>query len=42
MLLEEVIIYGVVFLFCGLVIWFYLRKEARQSKLTEAKIEKAV
>lgn len=42
MLLEEIIIYGVVFLFCLLVIWFYLSKQKKASRVVEAKIEKAV
>lgn len=41
MLLEEIIIYGVVFLFCGLVIYLYLRKQHKTSQLSEVKIEKA-
>jgi thioredoxin reductase (NADPH) len=42
MLIEEIIIYGVVFLFCGLVIFIYLRKQQKTSKVVEAKIEKAI
>lgn len=42
MLLEEIIIYGVVFLFCLLVIYFYLGKQKKSSKIVEGKIEKAI
>lgn len=41
MLLEEIIIYGVVLLFCLLVIYFYLGKEKKASRVVEAKIERA-
>jgi thioredoxin reductase (NADPH) len=41
MLLEEIIIYGVVFLFCLLVIYFYLGKEKKASRIVETKIERA-
>ena len=41
MLLEEIIIYGVVFLFCGLVIYFYLRRQIKASRVVVGKIEKA-
>ena len=38
---EEVIIYGLVFIFCIVIIYFYLRKLRVRSKITEAKIVKA-
>lgn len=41
MLLEEIIIYGVVLLFCLLVIYFYLGKEKKASRIVETKIERA-
>lgn len=41
MLLEQIIIYTVVFLLCGLTVWFYLRKEKKTSKEVEAKVERA-
>ncbi len=40
-LLEEVVIYSVVILFCLIVIFIYLRKQKRDSKKVEAKIVKA-
>jgi thioredoxin reductase/Pyruvate/2-oxoacid:ferredoxin oxidoreductase delta subunit len=40
-LLENVIIYGLVFLLCAGVIFFYLRRDRRKSKEVEAKIAKA-
>ena len=42
MLLEQIIIYGVVFFFCFVVVYLYLRKEGKASKMAEAKIEKAI
>lgn len=42
MMLEEILIYGTVFLFCLIVVWLYLRKERKSSEKTAAKIEKAV
>lgn len=42
MLFEQVIIYGVVFLFCFIVIYFYLRKQKKDSRKVEAKIEQAI
>lgn len=42
MLFEEIIIYGVVFLFCFLVIYLYLRSQRKASKLVSVKIEKAI
>ena len=41
MILEEIIIYGVVFLFCLLVIYFYLGKQKKESRIVEEKIEQA-
>lgn len=41
MLLEEIIIYGVVILFCVAMVVFYLRKLKKASKIVEVKIEKA-
>ncbi|HAD12677.1 MAG TPA: 4Fe-4S ferredoxin [Saprospirales bacterium] len=41
MLLEEIIIYGVILLFCALVVWYYMRKLKQESQTVEAKIEKA-
>ncbi|HAF28095.1 MAG TPA: 4Fe-4S ferredoxin [Bacteroidales bacterium] len=38
---EKVIIYSIVFLFCLGVVWFYLRKQKRNSLLVEKKIAKA-
>ncbi len=42
MLLEQIIIYGTVFLFCGIVVYLYLRKQGKESQMVEAKIEKAI
>jgi thioredoxin reductase (NADPH) len=42
MLLEQIIIYGVILLFCFLVVWFYMRKQVEASQVVEAKIEKAI
>jgi len=41
MIIEEVCIYGGVFLLCAFVVFFYLRKEKKASKVVEAKIEQA-
>lgn len=41
MLLEEVVIYAGVLLFCALVVFLYLRKLKKESRKVEAKIEKA-
>jgi thioredoxin reductase/Pyruvate/2-oxoacid:ferredoxin oxidoreductase delta subunit len=40
-LLESIIIYGSAALLCGVVVFIYLRKKSRESKLVEAKIKKA-
>lgn len=39
--LEQIAIYGGVALFCILVVWIYLRKQKRESKIVEEKINKA-
>ena len=41
MLIEEIIIYGIVFLFCAAVVFFYLRMEKKASDKVAAKIELA-
>jgi thioredoxin reductase/NAD-dependent dihydropyrimidine dehydrogenase PreA subunit len=41
MLLEQIVIYASVLLFCALVIFLYLRKQKKASNIVEAKIEKA-
>ena len=41
MLLEQFIIYGVILLFCFVVVWLYMRKQVADSHIVEAKIEKA-
>ncbi|MCB0518286.1 MAG: NAD(P)-binding domain-containing protein [Lewinellaceae bacterium] len=41
MFLEQIIIYSIVLLFCGLVVFFYLWKQKKASSIVEAKIEKA-
>jgi thioredoxin reductase (NADPH) len=40
-LIENILIYGGVLLFCGAVIFVYLYRQKKQSKIVEAKIEKA-
>jgi len=40
-LIENILVYGGVLLFCGLIVFIYLRKQKRESKVVEAKIEKA-
>lgn len=40
-MLEQIIIYGIVFLFCAIVIFIYLKKLKKASKEVEAKIETA-
>ncbi len=42
MLIEQVIIYGIVLLFCFVVVYFYLRRQKKASEVVEAKIEKAI
>lgn len=39
--LEEFAVYTVALLFCGLVIWFYLRKQKKESRIAEEKIARA-
>jgi thioredoxin reductase len=41
LLLEEIIVYGVVFLVCILIVWLYLRKHKSESKIVKQKVEKA-
>lgn len=38
-LIEQIIVYGGVFLFCGLVVFFYLRKHKKKSIETVKKVE---
>lgn len=40
-LIENIILYGLIFLLCGIVIVIYLRAEARKTKVVDAKIQKA-
>ena len=40
-LIENIIVYGLAFLLCGLVIYLYLKREARRTKIVEEKILKA-
>lgn len=40
-LLEQILVYGTVFLLCGLIIGFYLFKKSKSSKRVEKKVEKA-
>jgi thioredoxin reductase/Pyruvate/2-oxoacid:ferredoxin oxidoreductase delta subunit len=39
--IEEFAVYSIALLFCGLVIWFYLRKQKKESKVALEKIAKA-
>lgn len=39
--MAEVLIYGITFLMCGVIIWIYLQKLKKQSEDNSAKIEKA-
>ena len=41
MLLEQIIIYSVIFLFCAAIVFIYLKKLKKASQEVEAKIEKA-
>lgn len=41
MSLEQSITYLIVFLFCGIILYIYLRKLKKTSKVVEAKVEKA-
>jgi thioredoxin reductase (NADPH) len=40
-LLENIIIYGSAAILCGVVVFIYLRKKSRESRLVESKIKKA-
>jgi len=40
-LIEQIVVYGGAFLFCALVVYFYLRKGKKLSRETEQKVEKA-
>ncbi|MFH1118400.1 MAG: NAD(P)-binding domain-containing protein [Bacteroidota bacterium] len=40
-IIENILIYGMTFLLCGLVIFLYIRKQMRNSKKVEEKIAKA-
>lgn len=40
-LIEKIIIYGLTFLLCAMVIIIYLRRQRKRSRIVEAKIEKA-
>ncbi len=40
-LIENIIVYGLVAILCGVVIWIYIRKQIRESREVEEKIEKA-
>ena len=40
-IIEEILIYGVVFLFCGLVVWYYLYVQKRKTRISEEKISEA-
>ncbi len=37
--LEQLITYGTVFLFCALIIFFYIRKKNKATKITQKKVE---
>ncbi len=39
--MESIIIYGIVALICGLIVWIYIRKLAKESKTSQEKIDKA-
>lgn len=41
MLLEQIIIYGLVFSICGAIVFYYLRSEAKKSRLIAAKVSQA-
>ncbi len=40
-LIENILVYGSVLLFCALIVFIYLRKQKRESRVVEEKIEKA-
>jgi len=41
MLIEQFVIYGLVFSLCGVIIFYYLRSEARKSQVVAAKVSQA-
>lgn len=40
-LIENIVVYALIFLLCGVVIYLYLRAESRKTKVVDAKIQKA-
>lgn len=40
-LIENIVIYGTIFLFCAVIIYFYLKREAKKTRIVEEKIQKA-
>jgi thioredoxin reductase (NADPH) len=40
-IIENILVYGGVLIFCAVIIFIYLRKQKKESKVVEAKIEKA-
>ncbi len=40
-LIENILVYGGVLIFCLVIVYIYLRKQRRESKVVEEKIEKA-
>ncbi len=40
-LIENILVYGIIFLLCGVIIYLYLRSGKRKSQIVEAKILKA-
>jgi thioredoxin reductase len=40
-LIENILVYGGVLIFCAVIVYIYLRKQRRESKVVEEKIEKA-
>ena len=40
-LIENILIYGFVIILCAIVVYIYLRKQKRESKAAEEKIEQA-
>ena len=41
LLIEKILVYGLVIIFCLVIVYFYLRKQKKESKIVEEKIEKA-
>ena len=41
LILEKILVYGLVIIFCLVIVYIYLRKQKRESKVVEEKIEKA-